>query len=244
MPAEELNDHLPAPAERKPKGAKAEASGSGGGAPRGVRLADRILFALGGAVVGFTLAYVYLEKFPNPVPPAGMTDPHAGLTGVGAGATRDLPGSGGGAPSVSADPAAKQKLAELEEAVTRSPKDYSLLVQLGNAAYDADDSRRAIDAYERALAVKDGDPNVLTDLGVSYRNLGDVDKALSAFDRALKADPGHWQAVFNQAIVYGVDKGDAKRATALLDKLKKEHPEIPALDRLEATIKERAKNRA
>jgi hypothetical protein len=237
----ELDDHLPpVPTGKREKRPSEPAPAAERPAPRGP-WGDRLIFAAGGLLVGFTAAWLYLEKLPNPVPPVSE-DPHARVAGVGPGASRDLPGSGGGVPSIpSADPALRQKVRDLEAAVAKDPKNYDLIVQLGNAAYDAEDPRQAVDAYERALKIKDGDPNVLTDLGVSYRGLGDPDQALVCFARALKTDPKHWQAIFNEIIIYGIDKGDASKAKALLKQLKKDHPEIPSLDKLEAEIDARAK---
>jgi Tfp pilus assembly protein PilF len=216
----ELDDHLPPPppARAKRKGGTGEAAvAPPGDGKRAYLWADRLLFAAGGALLGFALAYVYLEKVPTQVP---LADPRSGMSGVGPGATRDLPGSGGGAPQISTDPALREKTRELEALVAKTPNDYDLLVKLGNAYYDADDARNAVDTYERALKIKGSDPNVLTDLGVSYRNLGDPDRALAMFERALAADPKHAPALFNEAIVWGIDKGDVSRAKAFLTRLK------------------------
>ena len=244
MTTEENDDHLPppvlaakAPREKRPSAAKDPA-------PRLSPWADRGMFLAIGLLAGFTAAYLYLEKNGSANPPqAGVADPHAGLGGVGPGATRDLPGSGGGQPSLASDPVALQKLAALEASVAKEPKNAELLVQLGNTAYDVEDWKKAIDAYERALKLKDGDPNVLTDLGVAYRNVGNPDKALAMFTQAVARDPNHWPALFNQAIIFGLDRGDSKKALEILGRLKKEHPEIPALDRLAAEIEQRAKAR-
>jgi tetratricopeptide (TPR) repeat protein len=140
---------------------------------------------------------------------------------------------------MSVDPALRQKLAEMQQALAQNPNDYDLLVRVGNAAYDSDDFRLAVEAYEKALKLRGGDPNVLTDLGISYRNTGDPSKAIECFDRAIKANPGHWQARFNKVVVLGVDKGDRKGALALLAELKKEralHPELPPVDKLEEAL--------
>ncbi|HEX5854757.1 MAG TPA: tetratricopeptide repeat protein [Thermoanaerobaculia bacterium] len=243
MTPEETDDHLPPPVpagkllgEKKTRAAERPAS-------RTSPWADRGLFLAVGLLAGFAAAYLYLDKNPSAVPQAGIGDPHAGLAGVGPGATRDLPGSGGGQPSLAADPVARQKLAELEAAVAKEPRNAALLVQLGNTAYDVEDWKKAVDAYESSLKLREGDPNVLTDLGVAYRNLGNTDKALAMFQKAAALDPSHWPAQFNLAIVFGVDKGDTKRALEILAKLKKEHPEIPALDRLTGDLEQRAKGR-
>ena len=233
----DLDDHLPppAPASRE-KGKRAAASAGTAAAPRAARSwPERLLFAAIGVLAGFAAAYLYLDRFPQSVPSAAA-DPHAGLTGVGPGATRDLPGSGGGQPSLAVDPLAQRRLADLEAAVRKEPANYALLVQLGNTAYDLEDWPKAVDAYERALKLQANDPNVMTDLGVAYRNVGDGGKALGMFENALKKDPAHWPAAFNEAIVWGIDRGDKAKAREILMKLRKEHPEVKSIDGLLAAL--------
>ncbi len=229
----ELDDHLPPPAPAPREKGKRAAAPAAPARPLGP-WPDRLLFAAIGLLAGFAAAYVYLDRIPQ----AGSmaADPHAGLTGVGPGASRDLPGSGGGTPSLAADPVAQRRLADLESAVAKEPNNYALLVQLGNTAYDVESWSKAVDAYERALKLQAGDPNVMTDLGVAYRNLGDGQKALDMFGKALAKDPTHWPAAFNQAIVWGIDRGDKARAKEILNRIKKEHPEVKSIDGLLAAL--------
>jgi len=243
MTADEMDDHLPPPVPAGKRAHERKVRAPEAAAPRTSPWPDRALFLAVGLLAGFSAAYLYLDKNPSAVPQASLADPHAGLAGVGPGATRDLPGSGGGQPSLAADPVARQKLSDLEAAVAKEPKNADLLVQLGNTAYDVEDWKKAVESYERALKLRDADPNVLTDLGVAYRNMGNVDKALAMFTQASAKDPNHWPAQFNLAIVYGVDKGDSKKALDILARLKKEHPEIPVLDRLMEELQQRAKGR-
>ena len=245
MTKEENDDHLPppVPAGKPPREKKGRAAEEPEPRTSPSPWADRGLFLVLGLLAGFTAAYLYLDKNPSAVPQAGPADPHAGLTGVGPGATRDLPGSGSGQPSLATDPIARQKLLELEASVAKEPKNAELLVQLGNAAYDVEDWTKAVDAYERSLKLRAGDANVLTDLGVAYRNLGNTDKALAMFLQASARDPNHWPARFNQAVIFGIDKGDTKKALEILTKLKKEHPEVPGLDSLTGDIEKRAQAR-
>lgn len=231
----EPDDHLPPPAPAgRDKGKRAAASAAPAARPLG-HWPDRLLFAAVGLLAGFAGAYLYLDRIPQ-AGPAASADPHAGLTGVGPGASRDLPGSGGGTPSLAADPVAQRRLADLETAAAKEPGNYALQVQVGNTAYDLEDWKKAVDAYERALTLQGGDPNVLTDLGVAYRNLGNGEKALGMFSQALAKDPKHWPAAFNQAIVWGIDRGDKARAKDILNKLKKEHPEVKSIDGLLAAL--------
>jgi tetratricopeptide (TPR) repeat protein len=231
----EQDDHLPPPAPAaREKGKRAAAPAAA--PPRAFGpWADRLLFAAVGLLAGFAAAYTYLDRVPQ-AGPAAAADPHAGITGVGPGASRDLPGSGGGTPSLAADPVAQRRLADLEAAAAKEPANYALQVQLGNVAYDLEDWKKAVDAYERALKLQAGDANVLTDLGVAYRNLGNGEKALGMFAKALAKEPAHWPAAFNQAIVWGIDRGDKARAKEILNKLKKEHPEVKSIDGLLAAL--------
>jgi tetratricopeptide (TPR) repeat protein len=235
----EQDDHIPAARERAPKKAAAAAK-----VPRtfNVVWGDRFLFTALGLLLGFVAAYIYLERGGRgaaPVPGEAV----AGAQGLSAGATRDLPGSGGGAPGISMDPAVRQRLTELQTAVSKDPTNGDLLVRLGNAAYDAGDFRLAVDAYEKATSIRGDDPNVLTDLGVSYRNIGDLDKAVAMFDRALKVSPDHWQAAFNKIVVLGVDKGETTKAKELLAKLKASGRSAGNLDQLEKLLDQRAAGR-
>lgn len=230
--SEALDDHLPPP---PPEGAAAPSRRSARDADRVVVWGDRALFLAVGLLLGFAGAWVLLDKGPVGPTPA---DPHAGVAGappLSPGAVRDLP-DGAGAAAAAPNPAAglksRQALDDLQALAAKDPKNRDLLVRLGNAAFDADDPATAISAYERALALNRKDANVLTDLGVSYRNAGRYDDALRLFDEALRVEPAHWQAAFNKVIVHGLDKGDTATAQKILAKLKADHPEIPALDRL------------
>lgn len=229
----ELDDHLPPPAPAPREKRKRAAAPAAAARPLGP-WPDRLIFAAIGLLAGFAAAYVYLDRIPQAG--SAAADPHAGLTGVGPGASRDLPGSGGGTPSLASDPVAQRRLADLEAAAAKEPTNYGLLVQLGNVAYDLEDWSKAIDAYERALKLQGGDPNVMTDLGVAYRNTGDGQKALDMFAKALAKDPSHWPAAFNQAIVWGIDRGDKSRAKEILNRIKKEHPEVKSIDGLLAAL--------
>jgi len=228
------DDHLPPPTPSAASGKrkKSPAAEAGPAYP----WLDRLLFAAGGLLVGFAAAYLYLDHAPSPFASqqAVAGDPHAGMPGMPQGAA-----PGPGAAPMSVDPALRQKLKELQQALVQNPSDYDLLVRVGNTAYDAEDFRLAVDAYERALKVRGNDPNVITDLGISYRNIGDPNKALEMFDRAIKQSPDHWQARFNKVVVLGLDKGDRPGALALLAQLKKDrtlHPELPPVDKLEEAL--------
>jgi tetratricopeptide (TPR) repeat protein len=233
---ESNDDHLPPPATPTKSGGQRKSGPDSGPAARtAYPWLDRLLFAAGGLLLGFAAAYLYLDHgAPQPSQQAAGGNPHAAVPGM----AQDG-GQGPAAAPMSVDPAVRQKLAELQQALAQNPNDYDLLVRVGNAAYDSEDFRLAVDAYEKALKIRGNDPNVMTDLGISHRNIGNPDKALEYFDRAIKQSPDHWQARFNKVVVLGLDKGDKKGALALLAELRKDralHPELPPLDKLEEAL--------
>ena len=105
-------------------------------------------------------------------------------------------------------------IAQLEDIVKRDPNNYQALVQIGNDYFDLGEAQKSVDAYTRALAIKDGDPNVLTDMGVMYRQLKDFPKALAAFRKAAAAGPTHPQSRMNMGVVLMHDLNDPKGAIA------------------------------
>ncbi|HEX2758679.1 MAG TPA: hypothetical protein VHP60_09305, partial [Thermoanaerobaculia bacterium] len=131
MTAEEMDDHLPPPAPARKPVREKKARAPEAPASRTSPWPDRGLFLAVGLLAGFAAAYLYLDKNPSAVPQASLTDPHAGLGGVGPGATRDLPGSGGGQPSLAADPVARQKLSDLEAAASHLPSEEESSVSSG-----------------------------------------------------------------------------------------------------------------
>jgi len=124
------------------------------------------------------------------------------------------------APAVTAGTAdASSEAMRLEAEAAARPGDRELAVRLGNLYYDAAEWERAEIWYLRALELERGDPNVLTDLAVVRRSLGNSASALELLDEALVLSPDHWQAIYNKAVVLGVDLGLEAEALALVDRL-------------------------
>lgn len=120
--------------------------------------------------------------------------------------------SPGAAPTASAgiDYAARAKMLEAE--VARNPTNTQAWIQLGHVYFDTGRHARAIDAYQKALALKPDNADVLTDLGIMYRRSGQPQRAIETFDRAVAVDPRHETARLNKGIVLLHDLGDRQGA--------------------------------
>lgn len=101
-----------------------------------------------------------------------------------------------------------QEIAQLEELLKRDPQNLQALIALGNAYFDANQPRKAIDVYAKALAIDPKNADVRTDMAIMYRNLKDYDRAVQEFRQAAKDNPGHVNSLFNIAIVMQYDKKD------------------------------------
>jgi cytochrome c-type biogenesis protein CcmH/NrfG len=129
-------------------------------------------------------------------------------------------------------------IAQLEDIVKKDPKNYQALVQIGNDYFDLGEAEKSVDAYTKALAIKDGDPNVLTDMGVMYRQLKDFPKALAAFRKAAAASPTHPQSRMNIGVVLMHDLNDPKGAIAAWEDYLRVAPNDPNAENIRRSIEE------
>ncbi len=132
--------------------------------------------------------------------------------------------------------------APLKTALTTDPKNFDLLVRLGNLYYDKQVFAAAINYYHRALELRPNDVNVRTDLGTAYWYSGSPQKAIEEYKQSLRIDPGHAQTLFNMGIVYKDGMKDPAAAIAAWEKLLKLHPDYPDRGRIQGMI-EAAKKR-
>ena len=121
----------------------------------------------------------------------------------------------------------------------KEPGNIEAKVILGNIYYDRGDFAKAASWYEESLKLNEKDTNVLVDLGVCYRNQGRLDEALKLFEKALALDPKKKEALFNQVVVYGLDRKDRAKADQVLKQLKALFPDDPRIAELEAEVEKK-----
>ena len=123
---------------------------------------------------------------------------------------------GGAPPSAAGVPLVnyQQQINTLEGIVAREPENRNAWVQLGNNFFGSDQPIKAIEAYDKALALGPDDPNVITDQGTMFRRVGWYDRAISNFQRAAELDPNHVQSRYNMGVVFRYDLQDFPSAIA------------------------------
>src|SRR5436305_5657819 len=78
----------------------------------------------------------------------------------------------------------------LEALLSVKPDHGQALIVLGDARLATRDPARALEAYEKAIAVRDGDPAALVGQGLALVTLGKLDAALAPLTRAVSEAGG------------------------------------------------------
>lgn len=161
------------------------------------------------------------------------------LFGLAACGEKDQPGSVPAGGELGAD--YNQKAQDLEMALRDDPGNYGTLVQLGNTYYDWGQAEvqnkgqmaepvskwtRAVDYYQRALAIKSDDVNVRVDRANLLHFMGRGDEAIAEYRMAKNIDPKHPQARINLIVTLADAKEDYAGAVKEYDELIKAIPEM------------------
>jgi len=192
---------------------------------------DHMAFLFGGLAFGFLLGFALfraIETRPgNAASPAASNEIPSPM---GPGAPTQTAGggsqpAGGGAPMLA-------EINALKERLQKDPKDVQAWSRLANVYQDAGMFQQAIEFYKRAIEILPNNPDLLTDMGICYQELKQYDEALAVLERAQKADPAHWQSLYNIVVVAGLEMRRFDRADTALARLQQIHPDAPNLDRL------------
>ncbi len=184
---------------------------------------DQVAFLLGGLAFGFLFGFATHHTFwalPGKAEAAAQSSPPrpAGPTAMTQTPPDPAP-QGRGAPMVEEIDALKRRLQE-------NPSDLAAATRLAHLHHDVRMFRQAIEFYARAIELSPKDPDLLTDKGVCHQELGEFEEALRLFSRAQEAAPGHWQSLYNQAVVLGFRLGRHDDAQAILVRLAAARPDL------------------
>jgi cytochrome c-type biogenesis protein CcmH/NrfG len=116
------------------------------------------------------------------------------------------------------------------------PKNSTLLYQIGNLYYDAQQYPEAVKYYAESLKIDPKATDVRTDMATAYHLMGQSDHAIEEYDAVLKIDGKHANALFNEGMVKWQDKKDLNGAIASWKRLLELHPEYAQRDKVEQLI--------
>lgn len=117
-------------------------------------------------------------------------------------------------------------------------KNPTLLYQIGNLYYDAQQYPEAVKYYEQSLKIDAKATDVRTDMATAYHLMGQSDRAIQEFEAVLKIDAKHANALFNEGMVKWQDKKDMHGAIASWKRLLEVHPDYAQRDKVEQLIAE------
>jgi len=169
----------------------------------------------------------------------GSAPSNNALTQVRASSAESLPASmaGGQQPGVGelrqmADTQAQPLLKQLES----DAKNSTLLYQIGNLYYDAQQYPEAVKYYENSLQIDPKATDVRTDMATAYHLMGQSNRAIQEYDAVLKIDGKHANALFNEGMVKWQDKMDLKGAISSWKRLLDAHPDYANRNQVEKLI--------
>jgi len=108
--------------------------------------------------------------------------------------------------------AAYKKATELEPGIAQA------WAGLGNAYGRAMYSEKAVQAFEKAIAIDDNTPGILSSYAWELKTIGDQDAALKAYRKAVKAKPNFGQAYWSMANLK-IFKFDDDEVEAMLEQV-------------------------
>jgi tetratricopeptide (TPR) repeat protein len=137
----------------------------------------------------------------------------------------------------------------LQRVFDGNPKDYDVLVALGNSYYDIaffnkdwpafDKARRY---YAQALAQKSDDADVRTDLALSYYLVQppELEKTAAELSKALEANPKHERALQFMTRTL-IRQNKTEEAEKYLSRLREINPQTPSIDQVAADTAQESK---
>jgi len=140
--------------------------------------------------------------------------------------------------------AADAQAAPLIDRLTTDPANPTVLAELGNIYYDAQQYPMAADYYSRALKAKPADAAVRTDMATAYWYMGQADRAIAEFDKVLLYAPDNPNTLFNRGLVKWRAKKDAAGALADWERLLATDPAYDQKDKVRQMIAEVEKQQA
>ena len=125
---------------------------------------------------------------------------------------------------------------QTEDMLAQNPKDPEPPLKLANFLYDQKQYSKAIEWYQRALAIDPKNVNAHTDLGTAFFYLGKPQDALREYNKSLELDPRHESTMLNAIIVNLQGTHDLAAAQKAWDRLHNQNPNHPALAGLKEQI--------
>jgi tetratricopeptide (TPR) repeat protein len=222
---------------------------------------DNVLYAIIGLLAGLIIGFIFTNSINKSAVtniPAGMNQNaplppgHPEVPGQTSGASpEELQAAAEKAKNEPKNFDVQMKAAELYYRINRydeaigylkkanelKPDDYTAIVGLGNANFDANRFEEAEKWYSSALEKKADDVNVRTDLGLTFmfRAQPDYDRAVKEFLKSLEVNPQHPQTLQNLTVAY-TKKGETEKASETLSKLEGLDPGNTSIPQLRQEI--------
>ena len=99
----------------------------------------------------------------------------------------------------------KHRITEAVLKTKSEPANHKVWAELGNAYYDLEMPKEAIEAYNMSLKLKPNDIEVLNDQGAMFRQIGDFQSAIKNHELVLTADPNNLESLYSIGYIYAIE---------------------------------------
>jgi len=90
---------------------------------------------------------------------------------------------------------------------------FSIFLQTGKL----EDNKRALECFQKAVAIDPQLPSAYNGLGGAYKAQGQVDKAIETWEKSLELDPDYGFSLYNLGVAY-LQKGEKEKALKLFER--------------------------
>ena len=98
--------------------------------------------------------------------------------------------------------AVERKAEEARQQFDAAIGDAEMYLRLGNAAYDSEDYRRAIQDYDEAIRLDPQAALAYHNRGLAYGTLGQYERAIEDYNEAIRLNPQNAMAYYNRGVAY------------------------------------------
>ncbi len=106
----------------------------------------------------------------------------------------------------------KNRLTEALLKTKSEPANHKIWAELGNAYYDLEMPKEAIEAYNMSLKLKPNDIEVLNDQGAMFRLTGDFQSAIKNHQLVLTVDPNNLESLYSIGYIYAIEVNQISEA--------------------------------
>ena len=113
----------------------------------------------------------------------------------------------------------EEKIAQAKERIKSAPNNTHALIYLGDLYLDSNQLKKAMNMFEKVLAIEPTDTHALADMGTIYQMTNLLDKSFEMFKTVEMLEPENLSALYNLGMLNRYHRRDNDEALKYFGKL-------------------------